>query len=114
MVFRERLEQVEQRIRAAASRAGRERSEITLVAVTKTFPATVIQEAYAAGLRTFGENYVQEFESKRAALGDLPEAQFHFIGHLQSNKARIAADLFHVIETVDSDRLARRLEETAA
>jgi hypothetical protein len=110
-MLRERLEQVEARIQAAAARAGRARSEITLVAVTKKFPAEVVREAYGAGLRVFGENYVQEFEAKHPALADLPDAEFHLIGHLQSNKTRVALDLFQAIETVDSAKLARRLDQ---
>ncbi len=112
-MLRERLNQVEERIRNAVKRAGRERSEITLVAVTKKFPAAVVLEAFALGLRHFGENYVQEFEAKHPALAHLSDAgaQFHFIGHLQSNKARIATELFQVIETVDSEKLARRLDQ---
>jgi pyridoxal phosphate enzyme (YggS family) len=110
-MLRERLEQVEARIQTAATRAGRARSEITLVAVTKKFPAEVTREAYDAGLRVFGENYVQEFEGKHPALADLTGAEFHLIGHLQSNKTRVALDLFQVIETVDSAKLARRLDQ---
>lgn len=112
-LLRERIVEVERRIEAAARRAGRDRSEITLIAVTKTFPTSLIREAYEAGLRVFGENYVQEFERKRPELEDLTEARFHFIGHLQSNKARRAAQLFEAIETVDSAKLARRLDEAA-
>jgi hypothetical protein len=110
----ENLEAVEERIARACARAGRPREEITLVAVTKMFPAAVVREGYACGLRHFGENYVQEFEAKCVGLHDLPDARFHFIGHLQSNKARRAAELFHVIQTVDSPKLARRLGESAA
>jgi pyridoxal phosphate enzyme (YggS family) len=112
-VLRERLNQVEERIQNAVKRAGRERSEVTLVAVTKKFPAAVVLEAFELGLRNFGENYVQEFEAKHAALAKLSGAgaEFHFIGHLQSNKTRIAAELFQVIETVDSEKLARRLDQ---
>lgn len=110
-MLRDRLEIVEQRIQTAAARAGRERSEITLVAVTKRFPAAVVREAYDLGLRVFGENYVQEFEAKHPALADLKDADFHLIGHLQSNKTRQAMELFQTIETVDSDNLARRLEQ---
>jgi pyridoxal phosphate enzyme (YggS family) len=110
-MLNERLLQVEERIQNAAHRAGRERGEITLIAVTKKFPAEVTREAYDLGLRSFGENYVQEFERKHAALADLPGAEFHLIGHLQSNKARIAGELFHTIETVDSEKLARRLDQ---
>jgi len=70
----------------------------------------VIREAYGLGLRVFGENYVQEFETKHPALADLAGSEFHLIGHLQSNKAKPAAELFQVIETVDSEKLARRLD----
>ena len=110
-MLRDRIEQVEERIRRAAERAGRGRQDITLVAVTKKFPAEVIRSAYEQGLRHFGENYVQEFDGKQPALADLRDAEFHLIGHLQSNKARAAAGLFHTIQTVDSERLARRLDE---
>jgi len=110
---RERLAEVRGRIERAAARAGRDPRSITLVAVTKVFPASAICEAYEAGVRDFGENYVQEFESKAPVVRDLAGARFHMIGHLQSNKARRAAELFHVIETVDSARLAHRLDEAA-
>jgi PLP dependent protein len=109
-VLRERLDEVENRIATAAARAGRARSEITLIAVTKKFSAEAVRGAYELGLRKFGENYVQEFEGKHPALADLGDAEFHLIGHLQSNKARVAADLFRVIQTVDSEKLARRLD----
>jgi len=102
---------VEDRIQSAANRAGRKREEITLVAVTKKFPAELVRDAYDLGLRVFGENYVQEFERKQPALADLAGAEFHLIGHLQSNKSRIAGDIFQVIETVDSAKLARRLDQ---
>ena len=112
-MLRERLNQVEERIQNAVKRARRERSDVTLVAVTKKFPASLVLEAFSLGLRHFGENYVQEFEAKHAALANLngDGAEFHFIGHLQSNKTRVAADLFQVIETVDSEKLARRLDQ---
>lgn len=110
-MIRERLEQVEDRIAHALARCGRSRREITLIAVTKKFPAQIVRAAYDAGLRTFGENYVQEFETKHPALADLTGAEFHLIGHLQSNKARTAAELFQTIETVDSPKLARRLDQ---
>jgi len=110
-MLRDRLEQVEERIGRAAARAGRKRSDVTLVAVTKKFPAAVVREAYELGLRVFGENYVQEFEGKHGELKDLSGAEFHLIGHLQSNKTRSAVDLFQVIETVDSEKLARRLDQ---
>ena len=113
-MLRERLEQVETRIAHAASRCGRRRSDITLLAVTKKFPASVMRDAYDLGLREFGENYVQEFETKRAELGDCAGARFHLIGHLQSNKAKKAAEIFDVIQTVDSAKLAHRLDENRA
>jgi pyridoxal phosphate enzyme (YggS family) len=111
-VFRTRLDAVEERIARAAARAGRRREEITLVAVSKTFPASALEEAYACGIRDFGENYVQEFETKKPLLNALSKARFHLIGHLQSNKSRKAADLFQTIQTVDDLKLARRLNES--
>ena len=79
--------------------------------MTKVFPAQVIHDAYALGLRDFGENYVQEFEGKAPEVSALQGARFHLIGHLQSNKSKKAAELFHTIQTVDSPKLARRLNE---
>jgi len=84
------------------------------VAVTKKFSAEAIRNAYQAGLRDFGENYVQEFAQKQPELRDTSEARFHLIGHLQSNKARLASELFHVIETADSAKLLARLDAAAA
>jgi PLP dependent protein len=108
----ERLRHVRQRIFRAAGRAQRDPHEILLLAVSKVFPAQVIREAYELGLRHFGENYVQEFEGKAPSVADLHDVRFHLIGHLQSNKTRKAAELFHAIQTVDSPKLAQRLEET--
>jgi len=107
-----RLAAVRARIAAAADRARRDPAKITLLAVTKVFPAQVIRDAYSLGLREFGENYVQEFETKLPAVADLPGARYHLIGHLQANKSRRAAEMFHCIETVDSPKLARRLNES--
>jgi pyridoxal phosphate enzyme (YggS family) len=107
-----RLPAVRERIERASERARRDPSEITLLAVTKVFPASAIQEAYDLGLREFGENYVQEFEGKAPAVAGLDAARFHLIGHLQSNKAAKAAELFQVIQTVDSAKLARRLDSS--
>lgn len=90
----------------------RDPKDITLIAVTKVFPAAAIQEAFAAGVRHFGENYVQEFEGKAPLVAGLEGARFHLIGHLQSNKSRKAAELFHSIDSVDSPKLARRLNES--
>ena len=109
-MLQQKLDLVESRIATAAARAGRKRCDIRLVAVTKKFPAAVIREAYALGLRNFGENYVQEFEAKRPELTDCDSARYHFIGHLQSNKTKKAAEIFDVIHTVDSVKIARRLD----
>jgi PLP dependent protein len=108
----DRLAEVRARIARAAERAQRDPSEILLLAVTKVFPVTVIHEAYELGLRDFGENYVQEFEGKAPEVSSLTDARFHLIGHLQSNKSKKAAEIFHTIQTVDSTKLARRLNET--
>jgi pyridoxal phosphate enzyme (YggS family) len=110
-VLQEKLAQVETRIADAVARSGRRRSDVTLVAVTKKFPANAIRDAYQLGLRDFGENYVQEFELKRAELSGCSGARYHLIGHLQSNKSKKGAELFDVIQTVDTAKLARRLDE---
>ncbi|HUI56684.1 MAG TPA: YggS family pyridoxal phosphate-dependent enzyme [Bryobacteraceae bacterium] len=110
--LRERLAAVRERMARAAGRAKRNPADILLLAVTKVFPAPVIREAYDLGLRDFGENYVQEFEAKAPEMAGLSEARFHLIGHLQSNKAKKAAELFHTVQTVDSAKLARRLNDT--
>ena len=102
---------VRERIARASERARRDPADILLLAVTKVFPAEIIREAYDLGLREFGENYVQEFEGKAPLVADLDGARFHLIGHLQSNKCRKAAELFQVVQTVDSEKLARRLDE---
>ena len=107
----ERLAAVRERITRAAERARRDPAEITLLAVTKVFPAAAIREAYELGLREFGENYVQELENKWPEVVDLAHTRFHLIGHLQSNKSKKAAELFQVIQTVDSPKLARRLND---
>jgi pyridoxal phosphate enzyme (YggS family) len=97
------------RIQGSAKRAGRDAAEIKLVAVSKTHPASVINKAIAAGISIFGENKVQEAEDKITELGR-NAAEWHLIGHLQSNKARKAVQLFDVIHSLDSVELARRLE----
>ena len=107
----QRLAEVRRRIATSADRAHRDPAGIMLLAVTKIFPAQVVRDAYALGLREFGENYVQEFEGKLPQLGDLTAARFHLIGHLQSNKCARAAEMFHCIQTVDSPKLARRLNQ---
>jgi hypothetical protein len=108
------LAAVEERIQRAAERCGRKRESITLVAVSKKFPAERLADAYAAGLREFGENYVQEFAEKRPRLSPLTDARYHLIGHLQSNKAKLACELFQVIQTVDSPKLLARLNDAVA
>ncbi len=104
---------IRERIALAAARAGRRAEEITLVAVSKTFPATAIREAYEAGVRHFGENRIQEWEEKRAAVSDLA-ATWHLVGHLQSNKAARAERLFHAVDSVDDFALAQRLDRARA
>ena len=113
MSIAENAARIRERIQAAATRAGREAGEITLMAVSKTFPAESIREAYAAGLRTFGENRVQEFAGKASQARSLKDAHFHLIGHLQSNKAAKAVELFEAVDSVDSERLAARLDAAA-
>ena len=105
---------IQQRIFSAARRVGRSADDIVLMGVSKTFPAEAVREAYAAGIRVFGENRVQEFAEKSAGLGHLPDAAWHLIGHLQSNKAAKAAELFDAVDSVDSLRLAERLHTAAA
>ncbi len=110
----ERLKEVRRRVAAAAERAGREPSEVEIVAVSKRMPAAAVEEAVAAGQLLFGENYVQEAQEKAEALGHLAGSiRWHLIGHLQGNKARRAVSLFHCIETVDSLKLGRRLSRLA-
>ena len=101
--------EVRERIADAARKAGRRAEEITLIAVSKTHPAAAIREAFAAGIRDFGENRVQEWEGKRGGVEDLP-GQWHLIGHLQSNKASRAAKIFHAVDSVDDYALAQRLD----
>jgi PLP dependent protein len=105
----ENLARIRERVARAARRAGRRAEEVTIVAVSKTFPFEAIRAGYEAGLRHFGENRVQEWESKQARVADL-EATWHLIGHLQSNKARRAAGLFDRVDSADSLGLAQRLD----
>jgi pyridoxal phosphate enzyme (YggS family) len=111
--IRDNLQQVRQKIEAAALRASRKPEEILLIGVSKTHPAAAIREAYGAGLRHFGENRVQEWEGKLGALADL-SATWHLIGHLQSNKAARAAKAFHSVDSVDDWSLAQRLDRAYA
>jgi pyridoxal phosphate enzyme (YggS family) len=109
----ERLTKVRETIADVARRCGREPKEITLVAVSKTHPVAILREALAAGATDFGENRVQEAESKIPAL-DNQDARWHLIGHLQANKARRAVKLFVLVHTVDSASLAYRLDRSCA
>jgi len=113
MSIAENLAQVGERIEAAARRGGRRSEDIALMAVSKTFPAERIREAYDAGLRLFGENRVKEFAGKRGSLRDLTEIEWHLIGHLQTNKAVKAVELFGTVDAVDSLRLAQKLNASA-
>ena len=113
MSIAENLAEVRGRIAAAARRAGRDASEVTLVAVSKTFPADRVRDAYAAGQRDFGENKVQEGLQKQAETADMP-LRWHLIGHLQSNKAKRAAAGFAAVHSVDSVELLHRLDEAGA
>jgi PLP dependent protein len=113
MSVAENIVRVREQIAAAARRAGRNPDGITLMGVSKTFPAERIREAYAAGLRVFGENRVQEFAAKADALRDLLNTEWHLIGHLQTNKAAKAAELFDAVDSVDSVRIAEKLNASA-
>jgi len=113
MSIAENLARVRERIDAAARRAGRRSEDIALMAVSKTFPAECIREAYDAGLRLFGENRVQEFAGKVDSLRDLRDGEWHLIGHLQTNKAAKAVELFAAVDSVDSLRLAQKLDASA-
>jgi hypothetical protein len=104
---------VHERISSAARRAGRNPDEIALMAVSKTFATEAILEAYAAGQKLFGENRVQEFAEKYPKLATLADAEFHMIGHLQSNKATKAVEVFHAVDSVDSAKLAQKLNDAA-
>lgn len=109
-----RVEAVRARVADAARRAGRDPAEVRIVAVTKTFGLDAVRAAWAAGLRHFGENRVQEAEAKYTALrAELPDARLHLIGHLQSNKAKRAVELCDAVESLDSLRLAERLDRYA-
>jgi hypothetical protein len=114
----ENLERVEQAIADACRQAGRRRDDVELMAVSKTYPAEAIGEAAGLGLTLFGENRVQEFAEKAAGVETLRSRaekpiRIHLIGHLQSNKAAKAAEIFEGVDSLDSLRLARRLDEAA-
>ncbi len=106
------VQAVREQIARAAAACGRSETEITLLAITKTFPVEIISEAVSAGLRQFGENRVQEAEPKVLYFADKISLGWHLVGHLQSNKARRAAELFPVIHSVDSIKLAKKLSQS--
>ena len=113
-VVAEGLARVRDRIVRAATAVGRDPAEVRLVAVSKTKPAAAVREAYAAGQRDFGENYAQELAQKAEELRDLTELRWHFIGHLQTNKARFVVRVAHMVHTVDGPSLARELGKRTA
>jgi pyridoxal phosphate enzyme (YggS family) len=113
MSISDNLAAVCERINRASGRAGRSPEEIVLMAVSKTQAPGRVREAYDAGLRVFGENRVQEFAGKVEALRDLRAAEWHMIGHLQTNKAAKTAELFRAVDSVDSLKLAEKLDAAA-
>lgn len=111
-MLKENLEHIEEEIQKACKRSGRQRDEVTLIAVSKTKPVETLKEAYQLGVRIFGENKVQELNEKYDALpGDI---QWHMIGHLQRNKIKYVIDKAELIHSVDSIRLAEAIEKEAA
>ncbi|MGH9504998.1 MAG: YggS family pyridoxal phosphate-dependent enzyme [Terriglobales bacterium] len=113
MHISENIAIIRDQINLATARAGRKAEDIMLMAVSKTFPAASILAAYEAGIRAFGENRVQEFSQKAGALGDLDDVEWHMIGHLQSNKTAQAAEMFAAIDSLDSIKLAEKLNASA-
>ena len=109
-----RLTRVREQMAEAALRSGRRPEDVSLIAVSKTFPLEAVREAYAAGQRLFGENKVQELLQKADAGRDMDGIEWHLIGHLQSNKARKAAAAAHTIHVVDSTDLLHRIDRAAA
>jgi len=114
MTIAENLERIRTQIAEACARAHRDPADVALMAVSKVHPVEALLEAYAAGQRLFGENRVQEFQSKQPSLSACAELAMHLIGPLQSNKTNRAVELFHAIDTVDSLKLAQRVNTAAA
>ncbi len=113
MSISENISKILERVETAAARSGRRPEDVALMAVTKTQPVERIREAYAAGIRLFGENRVQEFAGKTESLRNLSEATWHMIGHLQTNKAAKTTELFDAVDSLDSIRLAEKLDSAA-
>ncbi|SPF31593.1 putative enzyme [Candidatus Sulfotelmatobacter kueseliae] len=113
MSIADNIAAVRARIEAAARRAGRSAADVALMGVTKTHGPERIRKAHAAGLRLFGENRVQEFAAKAGALADLAAAEWHMVGHLQTNKAAKAVELFSAVDSLDSLKLAEKLDAAA-
>jgi PLP dependent protein len=112
--IRQNLETIRERVERAAAASGRFPEDVRIVAISKTFSAAAVLEAIDSGHRHFGENRVQEAEPKIAAVGEVhSDVEWHLVGHLQSNKARRAAELFRMVQSVDSVKLASRLSEAA-
>jgi pyridoxal phosphate enzyme (YggS family) len=114
MSIAENLERVRTEVADACAHAGRDAATVALMAVSKVHPAEALLQAYAAGQRLFGENRVQEWQAKAAALGELADLQMHLIGPLQNNKTAKAAELFAAVDTLDSLKTAQRLNDAAA
>ncbi len=113
MPIADNIARIREQMDAACRRAGRSLDSVALMGVSKTHPVASITEAYRAGLRLFGENRVQEFAEKQSALSGLPAIAMHLIGPLQTNKAARAAQLFDAVDTIDTLRLAEKLEQAA-
>lgn len=111
-MLKEQLMEVEAKIQAACDRSGRDHSEVTLIAVSKTKPLPVLKEAYELGVRVFGENKVQELDEKHGLLPD--DIHWHMIGHLQTNKVKYIIDKVDLIHSVDTLKLAETIEKEAA
>ena len=112
--FKTAIERVRERIENACARAGRDPGSVEIVAVSKAHPEEAVRAAYAAGLRVFGENYAQELERKAAALSDLSDLRWRFIGHLQRNKIKLVERARATVDTIDSARLAEAISSRAA
>ena len=113
-IIGQRLDQIRKRISRAALSCGKSPDEIALVVVSKSQPVEVIEAAISVGIRRFGENYPEETLSKILQLQDQPEIEWHMIGHLQSRKARIVVENFHMLHSLDSTQLAEKVDNLLA